>query len=377
MAGPRVAADVRRRTARVMKFRLIALFWLLLAAGTAQAHLLPKQNATMKIVEDSANFVVSVPVSALVNVDDDKDGMLSAGEIQSHSRDIERQFTTRFTVTNDGKPGKGLMVWVVPPQTDGDTLDSDYVVILHRVQFDETPQNPKIITDLFGTADGEDQMTMRATLGEDQEVAILTASNGQHEFFRGALAVFGDFVRLGIEHILGGLDHLLFLLTVIIAGAGWRYWLGVVTSFTIAHSITLTLSALGIFAIPATIVEPAIAASIVLMAALNLKYGPNDRANIGWGRISIVFACGLIHGFGFASAIGSMLSGTSSLVATLAGFNVGIEIGQFIFLAGVLLIILAFRKAGAGHWTHYIPKLASIVALAVGMILFLRQTELV
>ena len=72
-----------------------------------------------------------------------------------------------------------------------------------------------------------------------------------------------------------------------------------------------------------------------------------------------------------------MLSGTSSFVATLAGFNVGIEIGQFIFLAGVLLIILAFRKAGAGDWTHYIPKLASIVALAVGMILFLRQTELV
>jgi hypothetical protein len=78
--GPRVAADVRRRTARVMKFRLIVLFWLLLAAGTAQAHLLPKQNATMKIVEDSANFVVSVPVSALVNVDDDKTGCYLPGK---------------------------------------------------------------------------------------------------------------------------------------------------------------------------------------------------------------------------------------------------------------------------------------------------------
>ncbi|WP_339826710.1 HupE/UreJ family protein [uncultured Parasphingorhabdus sp.] len=357
--------------------RLLLALWLLAFAGTAQAHLLPKQNATMKIVDDSANFVVSVPVSALVDVDDDRNGLLSAQEIQQHSKDIERQFTDRFKVTNAGKSGKGLMAWVVPPQTDGDLLDSDYVVILHRVQFDEPPQNPKIKTDLFGTGDGEEQMTMRATLGVDQEVAMLSASNGQHEFFRGPLAVFGDFVRLGIEHILGSLDHLLFLLTVIIAGAGWRYWLGVVTSFTIAHSITLTLSALEIFSIPATIVEPAIAASIVLMAALNLKYGPNDRANIGWGRISIVFACGLIHGFGFASAIGAMLSGTSSLVATLAGFNIGIEIGQFVFLAGVLLIILAFRKVGAGDWTRYIPKLASIVALAAGMILFLRQTELV
>ena len=155
------------------------------------------------------------------------------------------------------------------------------------------------------------------------------------------------------------------------------YWLGVVTSFTIAHSLTLTLSTLGIFSIPATIVEPAIAASIVLMAALNLKYGAGDRGAMGWGRIAIIFACGLIHGFGFASAIGSMLSGTSSLIATLAGFNVGIEIGQFVFLAVVLLIILAFRKAGAGDWTHYIPKLASFIALAVGMMLFLRQTELI
>ncbi|WP_417594506.1 HupE/UreJ family protein [Parasphingorhabdus sp.] len=357
--------------------RFLLALSLLVSAGIAQAHLLPKQNATMKIVDDSANFVISVPVSALVDVDDDRNGLLSAQEIQQHSQDIEQQFTARFTVTNAGKSGKGLMAWVVPPQTDGDPLDSDYVVILHRVQFDEPPQKPAVETDLFGTGDGEEQMTMRATLGEDQEVAILTVDNGKHQFFRGSLAIFVDFVGLGMEHILGGLDHLLFLLTIIIAGAGWRYWLGVVTSFTIAHSITLTLSTLGIFSIPSTIVEPAIAASIVLMAALNLKYGPGDRGAMGWARIVIIFACGLIHGFGFASAIGSMLSGTSSLVATLAGFNVGIEIGQFVFLAVVLLIILAFRKAGAGDWSHYIPKLASLTALAVGMMLFLRQTELI
>ena len=357
--------------------RLLLALSLLVSAGIAQAHLLPKQNATMKIVDDSANFVVSVPVSALINVDDDGDGLLSAQEVQRHSKDIEQQFTSRFVVTNEGKSGKNLMVWVVPPQTDGDPLDSDYVVILHRVQFDETPRSPVVETDLFGTREGEAQMTLRATLEESQEVAILTEGSGKHQFFRGPLATFGDFVRLGIEHILGGFDHLLFLLTIIIASAGWRYWLGVVTSFTIAHSITLTLSTLGIFSIPATIVEPAIAASIVLMAALNLKYGAGDRGAMGWGRIAIIFACGLIHGFGFASAIGSMLSGTSSLIATLAGFNVGIEIGQFVFLAVVLLIILAFRKAGAGDWTHYIPKLASFIALAVGMMLFLRQTELI
>ena len=357
--------------------RLLLTLLLLIFAGTAQAHLLPKQSATMKIVDGSANFVVSVPVSALKNVDDDRNGLLSAQEIQSHGKDIERQFTTRFAVSNDGKSGKELMAWVVPPQTDGLSLDSDYVVILYRVEFDESPENPVIKTDLFGTGDGENQMTMRATLGDQQEVAVLTASNGQHQFFRGSLAVFGDFVRVGIEHILGGLDHLLFLLTIILAGAGWRYWLGVVTSFTIAHSITLTLSALGIFSVPATIVEPAIAASIVLMAALNLKYGPSHRGDMDWSRIAIVFACGLIHGFGFASAIGEMLAGTNSLLATLAGFNIGIEIGQFVFLAGVLLIILAFRKAGFGDWTHFIPKLASIVALVVGTMLFLRQTELV
>ncbi|VWX62082.1 HupE/UreJ family protein [Sphingorhabdus sp. 109] len=357
--------------------RLLLAFWLLLFAGTAQAHLLPKQNATMKIVDNSANFVVSVPVSALDNVDDDQNGLLSAREIRLHNRDIERQFAERFGVTNSGKSGNVLMTWVVPPQTDGDPLDSDYVVILHRVQFDEPPHNPLIETDMFGTRDGEAQMTMRATLDDDQEVAILTAASGRHQFFRGPLALFGDFVRLGIEHILGGLDHLLFLLTIIIAGAGWRYWLTVVTSFTVAHSITLSLSALGIFSIPATIVEPAIAASIILMAVLNLKNGPGRSDRMDWGRIAIVFACGLIHGFGFASAIGGMLAASESLLATLAGFNIGIEIGQFLFLTGVLLIILTVRKTGFGDRIHLVPHLASWIALVAGTLLFMRQTEMI
>jgi hydrogenase/urease accessory protein HupE len=351
---------------------LLAL-WLLLVAGTAQAHLLPKQSATMKIVDDSANFVVSVPVSALENVDDDEDGLLSAQEIQRHGKAIERQFTSRFTVSDAGKSGSNLMTWVVPPQTDGVTSDSDYIVILHRIQFDTPPRRPTVSTDLFGTGNGEGQMTMRATLGEDQEVAILAAGSREHQFFRGSLSIFGDFVWLGMAHILGGLDHLLFLLTILLAGAGWRYWLGVVTSFTIAHSITLTLSALGIFSIPAMIVEPAIAASIVLMAALNLKNGPRDRTNMGWSRIAIIFACGLIHGFGFASAIGEMLAGSNSLVATLGGFNVGIEIGQFVFLAGVLLLILLAGKLASGSGPDYLPKLASTAALATGLLLLVQN----
>lgn len=354
--------------------RYLALICAALALPSAvQAHLMPKQNGTMKIAKDSANFVISVPVSILENVDDDADGFLSPEELGKHSDAIAEQFGARFKVTDGGQVGQNKMTWVLSPLTDDPTANTDYVVVMHRVFFPAQPRAPNVSTDLFGTGAGEAQLTIRATRGDEVEAAILRPGAPSHQFFLGSFAQFADFVRIGVEHIWGGIDHLLFLLTIVVAGASWRYWLGVVTSFTIAHSITLTLSALDMVRINAALVEPGIAFSIVLLAVLNLvnvKGGWSRKTSI---KVAIVFACGLLHGFGFASAIGEIGLGSGSRFATLAGFNVGIEIGQFIFVAALLVLAWLVRRIGLGRIVEHFPKIASILAAILGTIFFFQR----
>jgi HupE / UreJ protein len=173
---------------------------------------------------------------------------------------------------------------------------------------------------------------------------------------------------------------LLFLLTIVSVGAGWRYWLGVVTSFTIAHSLTLLLSALNVIRFPPGVVEPGIALSIVLMAWLNVRAMREPQAEnavaVGfsspWKRVALVFACGLLHGFGFAATIGAMTGYTHNRIATLAGFNVGIELGQFAFVIATLSCFAVIRRFIGTTSACKLPRLASSAAAAGGL-MFLTQ----
>ena len=155
------------------------------------------------------------------------------------------------------------------------------------------------------------------------------------------------------------------------AAAGWRYWLSVVTSFTIAHSITLTLSAIGTISVNPTFVEQAIAASIVLMAVHNLlRQGSHTR-----GLVPLVFGCGLLHGLGFASALSEMGLDSGHRIATLAGFNVGVECGQFVFLIGVITLIAVIRRILPTLQENLFARLASAVAAVLGSIMLIERIE--
>lgn len=363
-----------------MTKRIIALLLIFLSGffsfTPASGHMFPAQNATMNIEGRSIFFVVSVPVSALKGVDDDRNGRLSSAEIASHSLQIIVQFNKRFEVLSDGKLGTIGLTRITAPESSDEVVDTPYVIVMQRIDFSSVPSRPSLSTDLFGTAPSESKMTITASFEKATELAILEPGNSTHQFFRGGLATFIDFVRVGIEHILGGIDHLLFLLTIIVAAAGWRYWLAVVTSFTIAHSITLTLSVLGIASISSEIVEPSIAASIVAMAALNLWRGAVVEKNGQWIQVMVVFACGLLHGFGFASAIGETGIDAKNRLATLAGFNIGIEIGQFLFLSAVLLVIIVAKRLISTRIAQQIPRIASAVAGVFGIIFFIDRVGL-
>jgi hydrogenase/urease accessory protein HupE len=215
-------------------------------------------------------------------------------------------------------------------------------------------------------------MTLRARTDKAVEIGILNGSSPEHAFFRGPLASLVDFIRVGIEHILLGPDHLLFLLTVVIAGANWRYWAAVITTFTVAHSFTLGLAVFGLVRVSPHLVEPAIAASIVLMAADNLI----RRERVGRERVALVLACGLLHGLGFASALGEIGVDPMHRVATLAGFNIGVEIGQVMFVGGVLGVTYLVRRWAGLRALHLWPTAVSGFAVIAGVVMVIDRFHL-
>lgn len=151
-----------------------------------------------------------------------------------------------------------------------------------------------------------------------------------------------QFVTQGLQHILSGADHVLFVMGLLLLNQSLRSILKVVTSFTVAHSITLSLAANHVFAPPSRIVEPLIALSIVAVAYENLR----DKSKVADYRALVAFAFGLIHGFGFAGALENVGLTGSSLVVALASFNLGVELGQasIVLLCVPVIAWLASRQ---------------------------------
>lgn len=187
-----------------------------------------------------------------------------------------------------------------------------------------------------------------------------------------ASRVAQDYLRLGIEHILEGVDHLLFVACLLfVAGTGRRILI-TVTGFTLAHSLTLALAALGLVRVPVPAVETAIALSIVFLAA---EIARPKRDTITWRFPILVSASfGLLHGFGFAAVLGEIGLPESELVVALLFFNVGVEVGQLLFvLAAILLFaaaqqfVLRLRYISLTHWFAQ-DRFARPAAYAIGVV---------
>lgn len=312
-----------------------AVACVVVGASSAMAHMMPAQQGTLNVLDNAVFAVFSLPLSAFPGNDDNGDGRLSPAEVVAHAAAMQAEIPRRVRLYDGGRAGRADFVQVSAEHDERDSLSnagSTHLLVLMKTSFDAPPRALRIEADVWGTAASERQLTIKATRGKDAEAVILSPRRSTHGFFSTPGAVLRDYIVVGAQHILLGTDHLLFLLTIIVAAAGWRYWLGVLTSFTIAHSITLTMSLFGLVHVSAAIVEPLIAASIVLMALLNLR----QRAAVPVQRIAIVFLCGLLHGLGFASSIADMGLNGANRVTSVVGFNVGIELGQALFLAAVM-----------------------------------------
>jgi hydrogenase/urease accessory protein HupE len=159
-----------------------------------------------------------------------------------------------------------------------------------------------------------------------------------------AWTVITTYTTLGIEHILLGIDHLLFVAALMLIVLDWRMLLKTITAFTVAHSITLALATLGLFTLPPPPVEALIALSIVLVCveAVRLRRGETSLA-LRWPWV-IAFGFGLLHGFGFAGALAEIGMPQGDIPLALLFFNIGVELGQLLFIAAILAAAALWRR---------------------------------
>lgn len=173
-------------------------------------------------------------------------------------------------------------------------------------------------------------------------------------------SVAGVYLKLGIEHILLGIDHLLFVLALLIITRGTLLLVKTVTAFTVAHSITLALATLGFVHVPAKPVEAVIALSIVFVTAeiVHARRGVVGlAARAPW---IVAFTFGLLHGFGFAGALSAVGLPPDHIPVALLFFNVGVEVGQLLFIAAVLTFIALVCRIRVSFppWVELVPPYA-------------------
>ena len=214
---------------------------------------------------------------------------------------------------------------------------------------------------------GDRTLLERMLSARENRVEISLDKSNWHAGLSAKLAPAASFVLLGVQHILTGYDHLLFLFGLLLVGGTFSAVARIITAFTLAHSLTLALATLDFVRISSSAVEPLIAASILYIGLENLLRAKLD------GRWLLAFAFGLIHGFGFSSVLREMGIGSngSGVGVPLFSFNLGVELGQIAIAAPVLLLIWRLRRKPF-FIARGVPALSLMVSLAGGFWLVQR-----
>jgi len=311
--------------------------------------------------------------------------------LTAHADTVLGYVTDRFEVTADDvvcAPAQSGEVRV--EQRDG--VPYAVLVLDHTCAADAPPVDYEVRSTLFG--DDEGYVTGTTTiLDYDLDGVTGSAALTQHTPSFSTIQPWyerlGHFFVLGAEHLLSGADHLLFLVALIVGSRRLRDVVLAATSFTLAHSVTFMLAALGVVSAPAAVVEPVIALSIAVVAAWHVwglwRRGPHTHTRDGvleparagrlaleragltradWFRLGVVFAFGLVHGLGFAGALGIDEPFSWTLLGSLLVFNVGIEVVQLGIIAVVfpLLVLLRRRAPRTARWA------GAAVALGVALV---------
>ena len=206
---------------------------------------------------------------------------------------------------------------------------------------------------------------------ELRQQVIFAATTPEHTYYlgttQGAIEVMKTFIPSGIHHIMIGPDHILFLVGLLLLGGTWGALVRIVTAFTIGHSLTLSAAALNYVSPPSSIIEPAIALSIVFVGADNLVRG-NGRDL----RAAVALVFGLVHGFGFANVLREFGLPREALGWSLFSFNIGVEIGQLAIVVAVASVLGAVRRRSTAV-AYRVAYAGSVVVIAAGTYWFVQR----
>jgi HupE / UreJ protein len=292
-----------------------------------------------------------------VGLDADDDGVITWGELRRRHADIAAYALARLRIEADGRP----CTLQAGEQLVDEHSDGTYTVLPLQIACAAAPKALRIGYSLLADIDAQHRGLLTLHTGGGTRSALLQPQAEAQRFELaqpGRLQQFGAYLAEGVWHIWIGFDHILFLLSLLLpAVLAWvpPRWLPVnrfapacwdvvrvVTAFTVAHSITLSLATLQWLSLPSRAVESAIAAS-VLLAALN-----NLRPLVLGRRWLVAFGFGLIHGFGFASVLAELGLPDDSLLLALLGFNLGVEAGQL----AIVLVFLPLAFALRNTWLY-------------------------
>ncbi len=333
--------------------RMLALILALsMAAGLAQAHEVRPAVADVAVGAETVDLTVRLtlePMLAgmnLVGLDDTNQSPLaevydtlrgeSPAELSAALTAAWPQLGPRFQIRAGDVLVPARLVSLTVPEVGDISLPRDSILVL---QADLPPDGSAV---RIGWDAEFGSLIVRQSNGDaDAYAAILAGGTLSDPLPRDAVAtdsgalVFVRYIISGFEHIVPkGLDHILFVLGLFFFSLHVRPLLLQVTAFTLAHTVTLALASLKIVSVPAEIVEPLIAASIVYVAVENIIGG-----RIGAVRVAVVFCFGLLHGLGFASVLGDVGLQDGRFVVGLIGFNIGVELGQLSVIAVALLAL--------------------------------------
>ena len=337
-----------------------ALLAMLLVALPAAAHKasdsylsLKSEGARVEARWDIALRDLAEPVG----VDDDGDGNLTWGELKAHKADLARWALGHFSV------GAGAQACVPGPvelQVDHHS-DGAYAVLLFALTCPVEPSALTVSYRLLFDSDALHRGLFSLTARGETRTAVFSPQRPTQSFDLSAtlpLQQLAAFVREGVTHIWSGIDHILFLLALLLPavlrrGPGGRWTpvesfrpalsdaAKIVTAFTVAHSITLSVSVLGLLRLPSRFVEAGIALSVAVAALDNLR--PLFQAR----RWTVAFGFGLLHGFGFSSVLVDLGLPRAGLARALFGFNLGVELGQLAIVSAFLGLAYAARRSPA------------------------------
>lgn len=352
---------------RVFLGWLLALL-ALLAPVAVHAHPAPFSYLTLDLQDEQVEGTLTVHVIDIAHElgVERPDALLDHNELHGHEARIQELLASRMTI-GDHRPQVILWgePWAMAPQS---AIRFPFVIRgpppgalkIDMNLFPYDPQHQSFVTIYEG---GEYRQQMAFASGSDPQTYFAGSTQG-------VLAVLGTFIPSGAHHILIGADHLLFLFGLFLLGGGWRRTVGIVTAFTIGHSITLSLAALDIVTLPGWLVEPAIAMTIVLVGADNLLRGQGRDL-----RFWMALLFGLIHGFGFAGVLREFGLPQSALGWSLFSFNVGVELGQLAFVLLVVPLLALIRKRSE-KLAGIVTKAGSVIVIGAGTWWFVQRVFL-